>query len=163
MLILLRSQLNAKISLSFEREFENDHSKLRIFVDSRLENQRIWFFVLTSTISSLYEMKICFNNASISDICFVCFVFVTFLIYLYFTIFFIFVYAFVISFQLSQTDLGITRLPDNMCRPDIFPTMCKQVRFAFPAFSLLLLLLFFLFFLSHIDKYKKSKKIQKNQ
>ena len=48
--ILLRSQLNAKISLSFKRDFENDHSKLRILVDSRLENQRIWRFVLTSTI-----------------------------------------------------------------------------------------------------------------
>ena len=49
--ILLRSQLNAKISLSFKRDFENDHSKLRILVDSRLENQRTWRFVLNSTIT----------------------------------------------------------------------------------------------------------------
>ena len=56
MLILLRSQLNAKISLYFEREFENDHSKLRIFVDSRLENQRMWRFVLTSTLCSLFSL-----------------------------------------------------------------------------------------------------------
>ena len=39
--VLLRSQLNAKISLSFQRDSENDQSKLRILVDSRLENQRI--------------------------------------------------------------------------------------------------------------------------
>ena len=39
-----------KISLSFKRDFENDHSKLRILVDSRLENRRIWRFVLTLTI-----------------------------------------------------------------------------------------------------------------
>ena len=51
MSVLLRSQLNAKISLSFKRDFENDHSKLRILVDSCLENQRIWRFVLISTIS----------------------------------------------------------------------------------------------------------------
>ena len=38
---LLRSQINAKISLSFKRDFENDHSKQRILVDSRLENQRM--------------------------------------------------------------------------------------------------------------------------
>ena len=50
-IVLLRSQLNTKISLSFKRDFENDHSKLRILVDSRLENQRIWRFVLTSTIT----------------------------------------------------------------------------------------------------------------
>ena len=50
MSFLLRSQLNAKISLSFKRDFENDHSKLRILVDSRLENQRIWRFVSISTI-----------------------------------------------------------------------------------------------------------------
>ena len=49
--ILLWSQLNAKISLSFKRDFENDHTKLRILVDSRLENQRIWLFVLNSTIN----------------------------------------------------------------------------------------------------------------
>ena len=48
--LLLRSQVNAKISLSFKRDFENDHSKLRKLVDSRLENQRIWRFDLTSTI-----------------------------------------------------------------------------------------------------------------
>ena len=47
---LLLSQLNAKISLSFKRDIENDHSKLRILVDFRLENQLIWCFVLTSTI-----------------------------------------------------------------------------------------------------------------
>ena len=52
LLILLRSQLNAIIYLSFKRYFENDHSKLRILVDSRLENQRIWRFVLYSTIPS---------------------------------------------------------------------------------------------------------------
>ena len=34
-----------------KENFENDHSKLRILVDSRLENQRIWRFVLTSTIN----------------------------------------------------------------------------------------------------------------
>ena len=39
--MLLWSQLNAKISLSFKRDFGNDHSKLRILVDSRLKNQRI--------------------------------------------------------------------------------------------------------------------------
>ena len=50
LLFLLRSQLNAKISLSFKRDLENNHSKLRILVDSRLENHRIWRFVLTSTI-----------------------------------------------------------------------------------------------------------------
>ena len=33
----------------FKRDFEIDHSKLRILVDSRLENQRIWRFVLIST------------------------------------------------------------------------------------------------------------------
>ena len=37
--LLLRSQLNAKISLSFKRNFENDHSKLRILVNSRIENR----------------------------------------------------------------------------------------------------------------------------
>ena len=41
----------AKISFSFKRDFEYDYSKLRILVDSRLENQRIWRFVLISTIS----------------------------------------------------------------------------------------------------------------
>ena len=50
-ILLLRSQLDAIISLSFKRDFENDHSKLRTLVDSRLENQRIWRFVLTSTIT----------------------------------------------------------------------------------------------------------------
>ena len=49
-LLLLQSQLNDKISLSFKRDFENDHSKPRILVDFRLENQIIWHFVLTSTI-----------------------------------------------------------------------------------------------------------------
>ena len=49
--VLLRSRLNAKISLSFKRDFENDRSKLRILADSRLENQRIWRFVLNSTIN----------------------------------------------------------------------------------------------------------------
>ena len=48
--VLLRSQLNAKITLSFKRDFENDHSKLRILFNSRLENHRIWRFVLISTI-----------------------------------------------------------------------------------------------------------------
>ena len=48
--LLLRSQLNARISLSFKRNFENDQSKLRILVDSCLENQRTWLFVLNSTI-----------------------------------------------------------------------------------------------------------------
>ena len=33
--------------LSFKRDFENDPSKLQMLVDSRLENQRIWLFVLT--------------------------------------------------------------------------------------------------------------------
>ena len=51
--ILLRSQLNAKIYLSFKRDFENDNSQLRILVDSRLENQRIWHFVLISTIGKI--------------------------------------------------------------------------------------------------------------
>ena len=51
--VALRSQLNAKISLSFTRYFENDHSRLRILVDSRLENQRIWRFVLNSIIALL--------------------------------------------------------------------------------------------------------------
>ena len=55
--ILLRPRLNAKISLSFKRDFENDHSKLRILVDSRLENQRIWRFVLKSTISIDFKIK----------------------------------------------------------------------------------------------------------
>ena len=50
--LLLRSQLNAKISLCFKRDFENDHSKLRILVDSRLENHRLWRFVLTSTTNT---------------------------------------------------------------------------------------------------------------
>ena len=44
------SNINAKISLSFKRDFENDQSKLRILDDSRIENQWIWRFVLTSTI-----------------------------------------------------------------------------------------------------------------
>ena len=45
----------ARISLSFKRDFENDHSKLRILVDSRLENQRIWRLVVTATVHlSLY-------------------------------------------------------------------------------------------------------------
>ena len=61
--ISLRSQLNAKISLSFKRDFENDHSKLRILVDSRLENQKIWRFVLTSTID--HRPKISVNYRSI--------------------------------------------------------------------------------------------------
>ena len=56
LILLLRSQLNAKISLSFKRDFENDQSKLRILVDSRLENQRIWRFVLNSTIISTLPM-----------------------------------------------------------------------------------------------------------
>ena len=30
--------------------FENDHSKVRILVYSRLENQRIWPLVVTATI-----------------------------------------------------------------------------------------------------------------
>ena len=42
-----------KISLSFKGDFENDRSKLRILVDSRLENQRMRSFVLTSTIHTL--------------------------------------------------------------------------------------------------------------
>ena len=52
--LLLRSQLNDKISLSFKRDFENDQSKLRILVDSRLKNQKIWRFVLISTIYEYY-------------------------------------------------------------------------------------------------------------
>ena len=55
MYVLLRSRLNEKISLSFKRDFEKDHSKLRILVDSRLENQRIWRFVMNSTIFTYFS------------------------------------------------------------------------------------------------------------
>ena len=65
LLVLLRSQTNAKISLPFKRDFENNHSKLRILVDSRLENQRIWCFVLITTISLLSPF-LCFHSACIS-------------------------------------------------------------------------------------------------
>ena len=42
-IVLLWSQLNAKISFSFKRDFENDHSKLRLLVDSRLEKKKFGF------------------------------------------------------------------------------------------------------------------------
>ena len=53
--VLLRSQLNAKISLSFKRDFENDHSKLRILEKSK---NLAFCFDLHNNVLSYYYYNI---------------------------------------------------------------------------------------------------------